>query len=72
VQHTQQRPNRQVGSDLEPRVQLLLRPAIHPDLASLAALPAPDEHSTAAAVKIALLKAERHVGSDHLVGAVVQ
>jgi hypothetical protein len=40
-------------------VKLLPRPAVHPDLASLAALPTPDERRAAAAVQVALLKRKR-------------
>ena len=46
-------------ADLEPRLELLPRPAVHPDLASLAALPAPDKHRAARAVEVALLERER-------------
>src|SRR5881397_623271 len=34
-------------------------PAVHPDLAPLAAFPSPDEHRATAAVEIALLESER-------------
>jgi hypothetical protein len=46
VDYAQQRPGRQLAADLLPGVKLLPRPTIHPDFASLAALPAPDEHRT--------------------------
>jgi hypothetical protein len=38
---------------------LIPSPAVHPDLEALAALPAPDDHGAAAAVKVALLDGER-------------
>jgi hypothetical protein len=56
VDHAQQRPDRELAADLEPWVELLPCPAVHSDLTSLAALPAPDEHSAPAAVKVALLQ----------------
>jgi hypothetical protein len=59
VDHAQERPERELAADLAPRAQLFPCPAVHPDLASLAAFPAPDEHGAAAAVKIALLESER-------------
>ena len=52
VNQAQQRPDRPPLADLEPRVKLLPRPAVHPDFASLAALPAPDEHRAAGAVEV--------------------
>ena len=39
--------------------QLLPRPAVHPDLAALAALAAPDEHGAAGLSRSALLERER-------------
>jgi hypothetical protein len=38
VQHAEQRPDRESCTQLQPRVELLKGPAIHPDLASAAAL----------------------------------
>jgi hypothetical protein len=38
---------------------LIPSPAVHPHLAAFAALPAPNEHGAAAAVKVALLEGER-------------
>jgi hypothetical protein len=43
---------------------LLPRPPVHPDLAALAALPAPDKHGAARPVKIALLERERFADSQ--------
>jgi len=59
VHHTQQDADRELLADLEPWLELLPRPAVHTDLASLAALPATDEHCAAGLVQIALLKSER-------------
>jgi hypothetical protein len=59
VDHAQQRSDRELAADLEPWVELLPGPTIHPDLAPLAAFPSPDKHSAASAVEIALLKGER-------------
>jgi len=43
TQDAEQRPDRHRCPDLEPRRELLPRPAVHPDLAPLAALSPPDE-----------------------------
>jgi hypothetical protein len=59
VDHAQQRSDRELAADLEPRAELFPGPAVHTDLAPLAAFPASDEHRAAAAVKIALLESER-------------
>ncbi len=47
------------AADLEPWFELLPRPSVHADFASLATLAAPHEHDAATAVKIALLEGER-------------
>ena len=54
TQRTKQRPDREGRSQLKPRVELLPRPAVHPDLAALAALPMTDKHHTPVATKVAL------------------
>jgi hypothetical protein len=64
VDHAQHGAERKLAADLEPWLELLPRPAIHPDLPSLATLPTPDEHGAAIAVKIALLKGERFADSQ--------
>lgn len=56
----QQRANR----NLEPRVDLLPGPAVHPDLTALAALPAADKDGAARAVQITLLKRESFANSQ--------
>jgi hypothetical protein len=58
VDHAQQRSDRELAADLEPRLELLPCPGVHPDLASLAAFPASDEHGAAAAVQVALLESQ--------------
>jgi hypothetical protein len=57
--HAQQRSDRQAWPELEPRVELLPRPAVHPDLASLPAFAPADEHGAARTVEISLRKRER-------------
>jgi hypothetical protein len=64
MDHTEQRPDPQLTTDLEPRIKLVPRPAVHPNLATLAALPAPNEHGAPAAIKIALMEGERFVDSQ--------
>jgi hypothetical protein len=59
VDYAQQCAERKLAADFEPRVELTPCPAIHPDLAALAALPPPHEHCTTGTVKVALLKSER-------------
>src|SRR5690348_11652589 len=49
---------------LEPWVELLPRPTVHPDLASLAAFSPPDEHSASGAVQVALPEQERFADSQ--------
>jgi hypothetical protein len=59
VDHAQRRSDRKLASELKPRVELFPGPAVHPDLAPLAALPAPDEDCATGSVQVALLKGER-------------
>lgn len=59
VYHAQQCAGRQLLTDLEPWVELIPCPAVHPDFAPFAGFPASNEHVAAAAVKIALLEGER-------------
>jgi hypothetical protein len=59
VDHAQHRSDRELAADLEPRVELVPCPAVHPNLAPLAAFPSSDEHRATATVKIALLESER-------------
>jgi hypothetical protein len=61
VNHAQHRADRQLAADLEPGIELVPRPTVHPYLSTLTALPTPDEYSTAGAVKVALLERERFV-----------
>jgi hypothetical protein len=58
VDHAQHRPDWKLAPDLEPRVDLLPGPAVHPDLTALAAFPAADKDGAAGAVQIALLMRE--------------
>jgi hypothetical protein len=59
VDHTQHRADRELATDLKPRIEPFPRPAVHPDLAALAALPSPDQHCATGPVQIALLERER-------------
>lgn len=59
VDYAEQSSDWQIGSDLEPWLQLIPGPAIHPDLAALAALPASYQDGAAQAVKIRLGKIQR-------------
>jgi hypothetical protein len=59
MDHAQHSSNRELPTNLEPRLKPLPRPAVHPDLASLAALPPPNEYSAARAIEIALMQRQR-------------
>jgi hypothetical protein len=58
VDDAEQRADRELPSDLEPWVELLPCPAVHSDLASLAAFAVPDEHRSARFFQVALLERE--------------
>lgn len=64
VDHGQHRANGKLATDLQPRIELLPRSAIHPDLAALAALPMSDEYGAAGSVQIALLECEGFADSQ--------
>jgi hypothetical protein len=55
----EERPDRQLFADLEPWVELLPAPAVHADLAALAALAAAHQDRPAGTVKVALGERER-------------
>jgi hypothetical protein len=59
VQHAEQRTDRELGAELEPRPELLKRPAVDPDLAPPAALTGAHNDSAAVSVKIGLGERER-------------
>jgi hypothetical protein len=59
VDHAQQRADRQLASGLEPGLELCPRPAVHVDLAALAALAFADEDRAPVLVQVALLQSER-------------
>src|SRR2546430_12880634 len=59
VDHAQHRADRELVADLEPGVELVPRPTVHPDLSALAALSTSDECSVAGAIEVALLERER-------------
>jgi hypothetical protein len=58
VNHAEQRPDRGLSADLKPRLELLPRPTVHPDLMSLAALPTPDEDRAARPIQVVLVEGE--------------
>jgi hypothetical protein len=70
VDYAQQCADGELAADLEPGVELVPCPAVHPDLSALAALSTPDEYSTAGPVEVALLKRERF--ADPQSGALQQ
>jgi len=55
----EERPDRQLFADLEPWVELLPAPAVHADLAALAALAAAHENRATTRVKIAFGQRKR-------------
>jgi hypothetical protein len=64
VDDAQHRTDRELATDLQPRIELLPRPTIHSDLTALAALPTPDEYGAARSVQIALLERQRFADSQ--------
>jgi hypothetical protein len=59
VDHAQQCADRKLAADLQPGVELVPCPTVHPDLSALAALSTSDQYSAARPVEVALLKRER-------------
>ena len=59
VQHTEQRPDRQLGAELKPRTELLKCPAVHSDFASPPALPGSHQDRAAVHIEIGLGERER-------------
>ena len=59
AQHAEERADGQGPAQLKPRVELLPRPAVHPDLAAATTLSSPDQHRAALAVKIGLSQRQR-------------
>src|SRR5215213_146816 len=60
----QQRADRQLPSQLEPRLQLFPRPTVHADFASATALAAPHEQRAAYLIEIAFGELERLVDPE--------
>jgi hypothetical protein len=60
----QKRADRQLASELEPRLQLLPCPTVHADFAPATALAAPHEHRAAGLVEIAFGQLERLVDPE--------
>jgi hypothetical protein len=63
VDNAQHRADRELATDLAPRLELLPRPTVHSDFAALAALPAADKHRAAGSVEVALLEQRRFADS---------
>jgi hypothetical protein len=59
IDDAEQSSDRQTRPEFKPRVELLPRPAVHPDLAPLPALAAAHEHRAPRAVEISLRKRKR-------------
>jgi len=64
VDHAQQRSDRQLAPDLQPRFELAPRPAVHAHLTSLSAFPAADEDRAAHDVEVGLLKRQGFADSE--------
>jgi hypothetical protein len=64
VDHAQHCADWELATDLQPRVELFPRPAVHPDFTALAALSSADEHGAAVSVEVALLERERFADSQ--------
>jgi hypothetical protein len=59
VDHAEERADRQLEAELEPRAQLLEAPGVHPDLAPAPALARAHEQRAPLRVEVALQKRER-------------
>jgi hypothetical protein len=59
VDYAKQSPDGKTRADLEPLLQLIPGPVIHPDLAAPATLPAADEDGASRSVKVTLGEVER-------------
>jgi hypothetical protein len=59
VNHAQQRADGQPDAQLLPGFELLPRPAVHPDLATVVAFAVADKHGAAAGVEVGLGERER-------------
>jgi len=70
VDHAEQRPDRQLSPGLQPWVELSLRPPVHADLTSLAALATAHQDRAAGGVEVALLRIERLAA--HVLATVVE
>jgi hypothetical protein len=64
VDDAEQRPDRKIDPQLEPRAQFLPRPRIHADLAAASALAAADEQRAAAVIEIGFGEAERLLDAE--------
>jgi len=64
VDHAEERPDRQLQTQLEPCLQLLPAPGVHADLAAPTALAATDEQGATAPIEIALGKGERFLDAQ--------
>jgi len=59
IDDAEQRPDRKLGSCVQPRPQLVPAPFVHPDLATAAAVAVADEDRSAVVVEVALGERER-------------
>ena len=59
MDHAQQRTDRELAADFESWIELVSCRSVHPDLASLAALPTANNDCTAGTVNVALWERER-------------
>jgi hypothetical protein len=59
VNYAQHRADRKLATDLQPRIELVPCPTVHPNFSALAALPTPDKYSATRTVEVALLERER-------------
>ena len=59
AQNAEQCADGQIGAELEPGIETFPTPAVHPDLAALAAFPGADQQRAPVAVKVGLGQSER-------------
>src|SRR5581483_9101124 len=64
TQHTEEPADRQFPAELQPGIEVRPRPAVHPDLTPLVALPVTDDQGATAGVEVCLLEDERFADSQ--------
>src|SRR5215210_1349258 len=64
IDDAEQRTDRQLASQFEPRVELFPAPCVHADLAAASALAAPNQEGAAALIEVAFGERERFLNAQ--------